>query len=144
MSTFLIVLRLSLFMEHTESLINTKLVEEIVNFNKRFWEKLEDKDEKLINKFHGTGRLSHLVCLEDKETHIGELKIHGTEKWYPVAMKIVEYWAEENRQPGYEFKSGGDNNQNQLVEIINHMILYSNPDLIDKCNKRWDKKFKDV
>jgi hypothetical protein len=145
MSTFLIVVRLSLFKEHTEDVLRKEVVENILAFIKKFLEELEDDDGKILNKPEWAKRLQSILHLEKNNESKSKYTKHGTSR-YTLSGHIAEYWAQENKKAGCEFTSHRKNDRRLLVEIINTMIIYSNPNLVSKCNlidsERKSKKIK--
>ncbi|KAA1082915.1 hypothetical protein PGT21_020247 [Puccinia graminis f. sp. tritici] len=140
-STFLIIVRLSLLKEHKEGKLNNKIVEGILSFMKKFWDELmENGDGKLTNKFDWAKNISALLHLQKIDKDHNKTRINERAKWYHISNNLVEYWAQENKRAGYKFTSLEQNNRQQLIEIINTMIIHSNPNLVLKYNSLWDKK----
>jgi hypothetical protein len=145
MSTFLIIVRLSLFKEHPEDVLKKELVESICAFIKKFWEELEEDDGKMLSKPEWAERLPSVLRLEKKDEYKYNYTKFGTAPWYTLSLNLAEYWAQENKKAGCKFISQKKNHRKLFVEIINTMIIYSNPSLVSKCNllneKRKEKKY---
>ncbi|KAA1068614.1 hypothetical protein PGT21_019109 [Puccinia graminis f. sp. tritici] len=138
-STFLIIMRLSLFMQHAEGGLNQRTVERIVMSIKSVWDAMEVKN---IQKPQWAERFSMLLRLEEQNPLENEHPIYGSDKMLQMATRIVEHWAEENGSAGYAYKSTKGGNHQQLAEILSNIIIYANPNFVSKFNQSLAKKNK--
>ncbi|POW13416.1 hypothetical protein PSHT_07670 [Puccinia striiformis] len=130
---FLILIHLSIFHEHEEEELNDKFIEELINFLENLWNRIEEPDQKFLNK-HTWAEKNSLFFSPESDLSLDQRKklLYVQAHKYHMAWNFVEQWAEEN---GKSLKWGRKNqktDQRPLVEIVNYILLYSNPRFVSE------------
>ncbi|KAI7956084.1 hypothetical protein MJO29_007483, partial [Puccinia striiformis f. sp. tritici] len=94
---FLILIHLSIFHEHEEEELNDKFIEELINFLENLWNRIEEPDQKFLNK-HTWAEKNSLFFSPESDLSLDQRKklLYVQAHKYHMAWNFVEQWAEEN------------------------------------------------
>ncbi|KAH9468002.1 hypothetical protein Pst134EA_011624 [Puccinia striiformis f. sp. tritici] len=131
---FLMIIHLSIFHEHAPEGLNEELIDKLTSFLENLWEKIVVPDQKFLNQNPFAEKNSLFFPTENKDRGNGMKNLlYLKEERYHMAWNFVEQWAKEN---GKSLKWGTSRfprtDKRFLVEIVNYILLYSNPSFVSK------------
>ncbi|OAV92046.1 hypothetical protein PTTG_12268 [Puccinia triticina 1-1 BBBD Race 1] len=134
-STFLAIFHLSLFKQHDVSdgdqfLLSRKTVEDILVFLRKFWTELVFADNQ-PSKHESVTELSEMLRFQLHSTFDNCVR-YDKAIWYRRAWSVVDYWAVQHGKRSIA-KDGQDTFP---VELVNNMLLYSNPTFFSQPSKK--------
>ncbi|KAI7958822.1 hypothetical protein MJO28_002613 [Puccinia striiformis f. sp. tritici] len=125
-TTFLIVICLSLFKEHKEEGLTNETLEEILTFLKRLWTEIDRGSQTFIRENPWANKLSDILKLQSSET-LNDPFIYDKESAYSRAWSMFQYWLEEN---GKSLRGGVTANKRDndhiLIRLIETILFHSN------------------